>query len=155
MEHHLCTRWPHRRTARTIQRPSVVSTHQQRTRRFRIWTPNGTGSRVASIIIQSIVAIAAEEKVVRAANEHQTRRFNEGTVAGVAVENLGRSTGGSHTVGFDGLQHDGRGVRSVAVAAGAAATEAVAVDFIDDVEGAVGVCEAGRIDGAALTVVRD
>lgn len=46
----------------------------------------------------------------------------------------------------------GRGVGPVAVAAGAAAAEAVAVDFVDDIEGAVPVCEAGWVDGAALAV---
>ena len=41
----------------------------------------------------------------------------------------------------------------VAVAADAAAAEAIAVDFIDDVEGAIGVCEAGCVDSAALAGV--
>ena len=41
----------------------------------------------------------------------------------------------------------------VAVAADAAAAEAVAVDFVDDVEGAVRVCEAGCVDCAALAGV--
>ena len=40
----------------------------------------------------------------------------------------------------------------MAVAAGAAATEAVAVHFVDDVEGAVRVCEASWVDGAAFPV---
>ena len=55
-----------------------------------------------------------------------------------------------HAVGLDGLQLDGGGVGFVAVAADAAAAEAVAVDFVDDVEGAVGIGEAGCVDGAAL-----
>ena len=41
---------------------------------------------------------------------------------------------------------------AVCVAAGAAAAEAVAVDFVDDVQGAVRVGEAGGVDGAAEAV---
>lgn len=40
----------------------------------------------------------------------------------------------------------------VAVAADAAAAEAVFVDFVDDVAGAVGVGEAGCVNGAAEAV---
>ena len=48
------------------------------------------------------------------------------------------------------LQHDGRGVRAVTVAAGAAAAERVAVDFVDDVDVVVVVDVAGGVDGTAL-----
>lgn len=41
---------------------------------------------------------------------------------------------------------------AVCVAAGTAAAEAVAVDFVDDVQGAVRVGEAGGVDGAAEAV---
>lgn len=150
---HLCTCRPHRRTPRTIQRPAITPTHQQRARRLRIRTPNGTGSRVAGIVFRPVVAIAAEEEIVRAADEDQVWRFDEGAVGGVAVEDLGGGAGGGDAVGFDGLQHDGRGVGSVAVATDAAAAEAVAVDFVHDVEGAVRICEAGCVDCAALAVM--
>ena len=152
MKNHLRARRSHSRTARTIQRPSITPAHQQRTRRFAIRTPNRTGSRVTGIIIRSIVAIAAEEEVVRAADEDQIWRFDEGAVVAVAVEDLRGGASGGDAVGFDGLQHDGCGVGVVAVAADAAAAEAVAVDFVDDVDGAVRVCEASRVDCAALTV---
>lgn len=153
MKNHLRARRSHSRTARTVQRPPITPTHQQRTRRFGVRTADSTGSRVAGIIIRSIVAIAAEEEVVCAADEDQIWRFHQGPVVGVPVEDLRGGAGGGHAVGFDGLQHDGRGVGVVAVAADAAAAEAVAVDFVDDVEGAVRVCEAGRVDCAALAVV--
>ena len=39
---------------------------------------------------------------------------------------------------------------TVLITAGAAAAEAVAVDFVDDVDFAVVVDEAGRVDGAVL-----
>lgn len=153
MKNHLRTRWPHRRTAGTIQCPSITSTHQQWTRRLRIRTPDSTGGRVASIVNRTVVAIAAEKQVVRAADEDETRGLDERAIGGVAIKDLSGGAGGSDPVGFDGLQHDGGGVGAVGVAAGAAATEAVAVDFVDDVEGAVGVCEAGRVDRAALAAV--
>ena len=43
----------------------------------------------------------------------------------------------------------------VAIAANTAAAEAIAVDFVDDVEGAVRVCEAGCVDSTALAGVGD
>lgn len=47
------------------------------------------------------------------------------------------------------LEHEGRVVGAVCVSAGAAAAEAVAVDFVDDVDFAVCVDEACGVDGAA------
>ena len=152
MENHLLPPGPHRRATGTIQRPSIPATHQQRTRRLGIRTPHRPRSRVAGVVVGTVVAIAAEEKIIRAFDQDETGGFDEGAVGGVAVEDLGGGAGGGEAVGGDGLQHDGGGVGSVAVAAGAAAAEAVAVDFVNDVEGAGGVDEAGGVDGAALAV---
>ncbi len=150
MKNHLLSVRSHRRTAGTIQRPSIPTTHQQRTPRLRIRAPHRTRRRVTGIVIRPVVAITAEEKVVRASDEDETGCLDKWTVGGVTVKDLGGGAGGGDAVGGDGLQHDGGGVRAIAVAAGAAAAEAVAVDFVDDVKGAGGVGEAGGVDGATL-----
>lgn len=150
MKNHLLSVRSHRRTAGTIQRPSIPTTHQQRTPRLRIRAPHRTRRRVTGIVIRPVVAITAEEKIIGAGDKDETGCLDKRTVGGVTVEDLGCGAGRSDAVGGDGLQHDGGGVRAVAVTAGAAAAEAVAVDFVDDVEGAGGVGEAGGVDGATL-----
>lgn len=79
--------------------------------------------------------------------------FNEGPVEGVAVEDLGWFADGCEAVcAADFLEHergwdDGQDV----VAAGAAVSEGVAVDFVDDVASLRGgVGEAGWVDCAAV-----
>lgn len=153
MENHLRPVLPDRRTTRTEQQPSIPTTLQQRTAGLLIGPFDVTSSRVLGVVIGAIVAVAAVEQIVRAIDENQVWRFDEGTVRGVAVEDLGgRGAGGRDAVGFDGLEHQGRGVGFVAVAADAAAAEIVFVDFVDDVARAVGVGEAGCVDGTTEAV---
>ena len=111
-----------------------------------------TARRVADVVLRRAVAIAAEEeeiRPIRAAGE--AGGFDVGPVGRVEVEKGRGSALGRHGVGADGLDHDGRvDDRVVRVAARAAVAEAVAVDLVHDVAGAVGVVEARGVDGAAL-----
>lgn len=153
MENHPRPVLPDRRTTRTKQQPSIPTTRQQRTAGLLIGPFDITSSRVLGVVIGAVEAVAAEEQIVRAIDKDQIWRFDEDTVRGVAVEDLGGwGASGCDAVGFDGLEHQGRGMGFVAVAAGAAAAEVVFVDFVDDVAGAVGVGEAGCVDGAAEAV---
>lgn len=153
MENHPRPVLPDRRTTRTEQQPSIPATRQQRTAGLLIGPSDVTSSRVLGVVIGAVEAVAAEEQIVRAIDKNQIGRFDEDTVGGVTVEDLGgRGAGGCDAVGFDGLEHQGRRVGFVAVAADATAAEAVSVDFVDDVAGAVGVGEPGCVDGTAEAV---
>ena len=90
--------------------------------------------------------------------DDQAGCFDQWAVRIVTVEDLDWVAGGCHAVGFEPLEHNGRRVGVVAITARPATAERIAVDFVDDVEGAVGVGEAGRINGTAsagnMSVVR-
>lgn len=113
---------------------------------------DAVGKGVREIVVRRRETVAAEEDdVLAGGGAHEGRGLDEGPVGVVAVEEFGWVADGGEAVVCDFLKHDwGGGYRCDCVAAGAAVADAVAVDFVDDVQGAVGVFEAGRVDRAAL-----
>ena len=144
----------HIRPARRVQ-TIPTPRHQQRPRTLRIRAHDTRRRRVRRIVIRPVEAVRREEKhVYPLAAAHQTGRLDERAVGVRSVEDLHGRAARSGAVAFHGLQHDGRRhERRDPVVAVAAVADAVAVDLVDDVDGAVGVGEAGRVDGAALAVV--
>lgn len=109
------------------------------------------GRRIAHIILGIRVAVRRVEEEIRIALSDQIGCLDEGPVTVVAVEDLHCIPDRREPVLLHLLQQDRGGDDGLdAVVAVAAVTNAVAVDFEDDVARAVGVEEAGGIDGAAL-----
>lgn len=129
--------------------------HQQRTSALRIRAHHTRGRSVRGIVIRPIEAVGREKEDVNAFTaEDQGGGFDEGAVCVPAVEDLRGAAAWRDAVGFHRLHHDGRRHEGgVAVVAVAAVPDAVAVDLVDDVDGAVRVDEAGWVDGSALAVV--
>ena len=94
--------------------------------------------------------MTTEEQYVCTVMKNEAGCFDERAILGVAVEDLDGIAGGSYAVGFHFLEHDRGGMGAVAVAADAAAAEGTAIDFVDDVERAIAVGEASRVNSAAL-----
>ena len=134
-------------TARAFQLPSSTTTNQQRRPSLRVRPCNSTSSRIASVVVGPVEAVTAEKEHVGAFMDDQAWCFDQWAVRIVTVENLDWVTGGCHAVGFEPLEQDGRGVGVVAITACPATAERIAVDFVDDVESAVGVGETSRING--------
>lgn len=100
--------------------------------------------------MRTVIAVATEKEDVRATLLHQAGSLDEGPIGGAAVQDLDWGAVRGDAVGVEFLEHDGGGMGAVCVTAGAAAAEGVAVDLVDDIEGAVGVGEACGVDGPAL-----
>ena len=112
---------------------------------------NRFGRRIAHIILGIRVAVCRVEEVIRIALSDQIGCLDEGPVTVVAVEDLHRIPDRREPVLLHLLQQDRGGDDGLdAVVAVAAVADAVAVDFEDDVARAVGVEEAGWVDGAAF-----
>lgn len=106
MENHPGPILPDCRTTGTEQQPSIPTTRQQRTAGLLIGPPDVTSGCVLGVVVGAIEAVAAEEQIVRAVDKDQIWRFDEDTVRGVTVEDLGGwGAGVCDAVGFDGLEH--------------------------------------------------
>lgn len=144
----------HVQTPRTLQHPTAISAPQQWLLALRIRAADRTRGGIAHIIEIGIVAIAAEEEQIYAiGGTSQARRFDQGPIGVVPVEEGDRVAHGRCAVaGADLLEFDGRRVRTVGVTARAAAAEGVAVDFVGDVkEAGGGVDEGCRVDGTTVS----
>ena len=143
-----------RRTSRTEQFPAIPATTQQLLPGLGVRSSNtASGGRVPGIVIVAVEAIVAVEEIVRPVHQRQVRRLDQRARRVAVDECSGWGVRfGSEAVGFEGLEHQRRRVGEVAVTAGAAAAEAVAVDLVCDVAGAVRVEETGCVDGTALAV---
>lgn len=133
------------RPSRSRQLPQITlhTTRQQRRIRSRLGVrpQNRRRRRIARIIQPGIKHIRRESEIIRISLLNQTRRFDQRFVTLGLIEELFCVPFRRGTVGCELLQHD-RGGMVVA--------EAVSVDFVVDLAGAVVVLEAGGIDGAAL-----
>ena len=149
MEHNRRPINRHVRSPRALQ--PIQTCLKQRRLSFRIRPLKTPTSRIARIIKLRRIAITAKEKHIRPPiRTYETRRFNERTIACVTVQQGHRiSDGRIAIVSGDLLQHERRTMRAISVPAGTAAAEAVAVDFVHDVDAAICVDEASGVDGAA------
>lgn len=147
----------HIRTPGTLQHPPSIPTPQQRLLTLRIRPLDVASSSIRNIIEICVEAIAREEENIRPVSRaSEAGRFYQGTIAVVAVEDGDGVIDGGDTVGGrDLLEHDRSVMGAVCVAAWSAAAEGVAVDFVGYVDGAGGVDEAARVDGATFAASKE
>lgn len=131
----------------------IIPRLQQLHIRLLIRTRNTGSSSPAHIISVTRKAMCRVEQVVNPILQHKTRCFNERSVpvGSVAVKDLYRVSNGSNTVRLNLLEHDGRwDERRNAIVAVSPVANAVAVNFIYDVAGAICVFESCSVDRSAL-----
>ena len=155
MEDHLRPTRPHSRSSRTeqcsiVRIPPIATTRQQRRTRLGVRPRHTPSSGVARIIAGTIETITAEEQKISAPHVNKVGSLNQWPISVTPLENRHWIAIGGDAVHLQFLQHDGRGVRSIPIAASAPTAERVAIDFIDDVQRAVTILEASRVDSAAL-----
>ena len=112
---------------------------------------NRLGRRIAHIILRIREAMRRVEQEIRIPLSDKIRCLNKRPITIIPVQNLHRIPVRREPVLVHLLQQDRGGDDGLdAVIAVAAVADAVTVDFEDDVARAVGVEEAGWVDGAAF-----
>ena len=89
---------------------TTVAGRQQGCLRLRIRARDTCRSRIACIVKGSVEAVRAKEKIVRPVLEVQRGRFDEGAIAGVAVEDLDRVVDEGGAIRTNLLEHDWAGL---------------------------------------------
>lgn len=152
MENHLRPILRDRRAARRFQ--TEIRRLQKWPLSSGIRTLDGAGVRIFDIIPERGEAMRREEEEIRPiGGADDIRRFDERAVRVVDVEDCRWLAYFRDAVAFQLLKHYRHGATGqTAVAAVSSAADAVAVGFVDDVEGAVGIFERGWVDCAAVFV---